>query len=213
MPNLRLRRFLPRSLRRFADDERGTSMIEFAMIMPALLATMAGTHAAGSLFSTATQVSKTSAVVGDIISRTPATTGDSLQAVFDAAEIVIGPDLRSDLQLYAAGVQVVWDSGSNKNITEVLWVRDNRRLKGVMCADRPKIGQQLKHFDVPPQILQQTGQFFVYTRVRHEQALPVAAEIIKLGDGGTYNHDYEHIYLTRDALSTDCPDCNKPPTC
>lgn len=114
-----------RSLRRFLRDDRGVAAVEFALILPFLLALYMGSIEASSLFTVDRRVDVISSTMADLVSRWNPSDGtiDSadLRDYFRAAEGIIVPystaqltQVVSVLQVASNGIAtVVWSCGWN----------------------------------------------------------------------------------------------------
>lgn len=70
-----------RSARRFRRDERGVSVVEFALLLPVLLALLLGTVTLFDLFRTAQSAEKATFTVGDMLSRRTAISDSLLNSM------------------------------------------------------------------------------------------------------------------------------------
>ena len=201
--------------RSFWRDQDGVSAIEFAIILPFMMAAFLGVHTIADAQRVAIEVSRTGATVGDMIARSPSANDQVLDDTFKVADAMVGTQLKDELQLYAAGIAIEQHpSTAGRNRTRVLWVRNNGNLKGAFCAARPRVNQELTGFDVPDDLMSQTGQFFVYVRARLEQTPMFGPEVLQMTQGRTtINHEYANMFLTRNDPSTNCVGCTSGGGC
>jgi Flp pilus assembly protein TadG len=112
-------------LRRFAHDKRGAALVEFALILPAMLALYLGSIEASSLITVDRRVNIISSTVGDLVARWNPDAGAIPSSVltdyFKASEGIIFPYAKSGLQQVVSVVSVaangttsvVWSCGYN----------------------------------------------------------------------------------------------------
>ena len=105
-------RALTNPLRRFAADQKAVAAVEFALIMPFLLALYFGSMEASALFTADKRINTISATVGDLVSQwdpngSPGTIPDAtLTGYFNAAKAIIRP----------------YPSGALKQVVSLIWV-------------------------------------------------------------------------------------------
>ncbi|MDA8870214.1 pilus assembly protein [Rhizobiaceae bacterium] len=112
-------------LDRFRQDDKGIAMVEFAMVLPFLVALWLGLAMLADMENTSTRVSRVTATIGDIVAQSSEVTDDDLDKTFRAAEAFMGTEKASKLQMYVVGlkidedgkVTVAWSRG--KNLTDV----------------------------------------------------------------------------------------------
>lgn len=110
------------TLAHFASHERAVAAVEFALILPFLLALYLGSMEASALFSADRRVNTISATVGDLISQWDPGEGSiptaTVNDYFAAAQALIYPMSTTGLKQVISGVEVKTDG-----TTKVLWSR------------------------------------------------------------------------------------------
>jgi Flp pilus assembly protein TadG len=109
-----------RQVRRFVDDNHAVAAVEFALILPFLLALYLGSIEASSLITVDRRVNIISGTVGDLVARWDPEVGalstSALTDYFDASENIIFPYPTADLVQTVSVVAVDADG-----LTKVLW--------------------------------------------------------------------------------------------
>lgn len=118
-------RLMDRQLRRFARDEEGAAVVEFALILPFLLLLYLGSIEASTLFTVDRRVEVISSTMADLVARWNPNVGPISSAnvadYFKASEGIMVPYPVDDLtqvvtfvQVAAGGTaKVVWSCGHN----------------------------------------------------------------------------------------------------
>lgn len=93
-----LRRQIGRLVRRFAEDKRGAALVEFALILPAMLGLYVGAVEVSSLITIDRRVNIVSSTVGDLVARwdprnpaQPSLPTSDLTDYFEASEGIVFP--------------------------------------------------------------------------------------------------------------------------
>jgi Flp pilus assembly protein TadG len=115
-------RTLTQRLHRFGRNENGAAAVEFALIMPFMLALYFGSMEASMLFTVDKRVNTISSTVGDLVSQwdpntnPPAIPQATLDSYFDASEGIILPYATAGVRQVVSMIFVASDG-----TTKVLW--------------------------------------------------------------------------------------------
>jgi Flp pilus assembly protein TadG len=105
---------LSRRLRGFAQDSRGVSAVEFAMLLPLMLTLYLGTVEISQGVSIDRKVTLTSRTVADLASQASTLSGTDMTSIFSASSAVIQPYDPTQLKLVVSEVSI--DANSNATI-------------------------------------------------------------------------------------------------
>lgn len=201
---------LRKNIQHFFRDDSGTNAIEFAFMFPFLLALLLFITTANDAVNASTEIGKVTVAVADILSQSPSITKETIDATFDAADLLVGDGRTARLELYVVGLEVLPDES-----VAVLWSRDNGNLTSL---SKPSPGD---NYTLPPEVLKRPG-FIVSARARlNHTPLPNHADIgasnmEELGGvplitkviSGDMTYDYESNFVPRSSIATTCDDCN-----
>ena len=115
-------RALLKRVRRFGANETGAAAVEFALIMPFMLALYFGSMEASVLFTADKRVNTVSATVGDLVAQwdpntsPPAIPSATLTSYFSAAQGIMRPYPTTGIKQV---VSLIWVA--NDGTTKVLW--------------------------------------------------------------------------------------------
>jgi Flp pilus assembly protein TadG len=118
-------RALGKLLHRFEREEGGVAAVEFALILPFLLALYFGSIEAGSLYTADKRVNSISSTVGDLVAQwdpdhdgvITTTSSGTLQSYFDASTGLITPYSPVGVQIVVSLVYITKTTGA----TKVIW--------------------------------------------------------------------------------------------
>ena len=111
--------FISRCWKRLARAETGTAAVEFALILPIMLAVYLGTIEASTLITMDRKVQLVAGAVGDLVARAETTISASdMQDYFRAASGIMTPYASEDVLQVVTVVQV-----NDDGTTEVKWSR------------------------------------------------------------------------------------------
>ena len=161
--------------RSFLRNEDGVAAVEFSIVMLFMAPLVFGFVMIIDAEQVSTKVGKTNSMVGDLIARSDVVSQDSLEAVFKAADVVIGPKHKDKLDIYAIGVEMVrndtfdpsaplGEAGNVRSRPVVSWIHAN---KPELCAALPKPGEDFTAGTYTPEAFETNSdfaQFFIYTR-------------------------------------------------
>jgi Flp pilus assembly protein TadG len=108
-----------RKFKRLLGDHSGVSAIEFAFLMPVLIALYLSSYELTTAYSASAKVLKAASTVADAVARQNTVSKTSLAEMIDAARATLSPDSTEGLGLKITGVSV--DSAGNAS---VLWSWD-----------------------------------------------------------------------------------------
>jgi Flp pilus assembly pilin Flp len=109
-----LRRPLPSRLVR---EERGTSAVEFALILPVLIAIYLGGVEFSHTLTVNRKVTSAASAVGDLVAQGTILNEADIQNIFDAAQMILSPYDTTELKMVVSSIDVTDDGDS------VIWSR------------------------------------------------------------------------------------------
>jgi len=187
---------------RFRKDERGISMVEFALISPALLSMYLGAIVATHMEHASTAVGKVTGTVADIIAQSPVVDRDVIDGAFAAGEAMMSQQYSDNLEIELTGVIVEPVPGDNSNNPQrrgrVSWTASHQRRS----LSQPGRGQT---YDLPEWALKRNG-FYVVAKGRLKQT-PLYGDYFNVGADGKMTYNYENIFVPRSSLTTECSNC------
>lgn len=107
------------TVRSLVGDRAGASAIEFAFLMPVLIALYLSSYEITTAYTASARVLKAASTVADAVARQSAVSTASLAEMIDAAQATLAPESAEGLTLKVTGVSV--DSAGN---ARVLWSWD-----------------------------------------------------------------------------------------
>ncbi|MEN0040951.1 MAG: TadE/TadG family type IV pilus assembly protein [Pseudomonadota bacterium] len=189
-------------LRRFRKDERGISMVEFALISPALLSMYLGAIVVTHMEHASTSVGKVTSTVADIISQSPVIDRDIINGAFRAGDAMMAERYADELEIVLTGVIVEPVPGDNSNNPErrgrVAWTASHQRR----TLSQPGRGAA---YPLPEWAKKRNG-FFVAAKGRLKQT-PLYGDYFSVGADGKMTYDYESLFVPRSSLQTECSNC------
>jgi len=191
MPNTNsLRKRIGRLVRRFSQDERGVSTIEFAVVSPFLIALWAGTSLLLSTEHTTTKIGKVTAVVADIIAQSPSVNGEYINAAFDAGSAMMGEVAAADLKIYVAGIEV-----NNDQTIDVKWICGRH-------FSEEQIESATDTLELPAELMQTPG--FIVASYGEYTHTP-----LHIGDSSpSHTYEYRNYFVPRTSLETLSEGCD-----
>ncbi|MEM6616535.1 MAG: TadE/TadG family type IV pilus assembly protein [Pseudomonadota bacterium] len=103
-----------RTLSRFNSDSRGTSGIEFAMILPVMVILYVGCVEVSDSVSNNRKVAAVASAVGDLAAQSANLSDGEINDIFDAATAIIAPYSAAPLEMVLTGVAV--DNNGNARV-------------------------------------------------------------------------------------------------
>lgn len=100
-------RFLPRPLaRRFGGDESGVSAVEFALVLPIMLALYLGGVEVGDALTIKRKVTNVTSSLSDLVTQAKVISNKDMTNILAAAATIIAPYEDSKLQIKVSGVAI-----------------------------------------------------------------------------------------------------------
>jgi Flp pilus assembly protein TadG len=109
-----LQRRLPRWARRFGDDTRGVSAVEFALVLPLMLTLYLGGIEVSQAIATSRKLTLVSRTVADLSSQSSGITATSMTNILNASAAVVSPYNSSKLKVTVSQVKI--DANGNATI-------------------------------------------------------------------------------------------------
>lgn len=130
-------------LRLLVRDRRGIAAVEFAIIVPLLLAMYFVTLEAGQGLETNKKLGRVASIVADLVTQESAVVKDDLDAILQIGSAILQPYGRSKPSIYIAGIQL---DGSTPPKSTVKWYRSliNGAAGKVEPSPQPIIPTSLK---------------------------------------------------------------------
>ncbi len=98
-------------IRRLKADTKGVAAVEFALILPLLVALYVGTIEVSFLVEANQRVTTTTSSLGDLVARTPEVDYCEVDNIFDAARMIIRPETEAELQMRLTSIVEDDDTG------------------------------------------------------------------------------------------------------
>ena len=105
-----------RPLARLAGDRSGVSAVEFALILPILLALYLGGNELGHALTIDRKVTHVTSAVADLVTQAKTISNSEMTNILDAAESIMTPYLTTDLKIKVSFVTIDADS-----VATVVW--------------------------------------------------------------------------------------------
>src|ERR1044072_7291906 len=105
-----------RLLRRFQDDKRGVSAVEFAMLLPLMITLYSGGVEVSSAIAVDRKVTLVSRTLGDLVAQSTSVNATDMTNILNAASSVVQPYSSSLIQVTVSRVDV--DANS---VARVIW--------------------------------------------------------------------------------------------
>lgn len=123
---MRLFQRLASTVARFCSDHQGVAVVEFALVVPGMLALYIGAMESSMLITMDRKVQSVAGAVGDLVARTDGSvSSDELRDYFQAASGIMTPYPTTDVKQMVTVIEVL-PSGA----TNVIWSREY--LNGVL---------------------------------------------------------------------------------
>ena len=165
-------------LNRFARDDKGLALTEFAIAMPFLFAAWLGVCTLVDGETVSTRTSRSVSTVVDIITQAAVVNNERANTAFKAVDALMGPAMGADVNLYVVGLDI--DSTGK---AKVVW---SVAKKGV----KPAIGSV---YPVPVSLRNRAaGQFLVAAKGSYKHSPIFGKNLI-----GDLTYDYEHFFAPR----------------
>lgn len=140
-----------KAIGRLAQDKRGVAAIEFALVVPLMLAMYLGTVEISAAVSVDKKVSRVAATVADLVTQQTDVTVNTLNDIMKVGETVLFPytAAKPDITItainvnssYALGGKVAWSRRYNKGNYQAgeaknsnIWVPEDLRLDGTFLV-------------------------------------------------------------------------------
>jgi Flp pilus assembly protein TadG len=124
----RAARLVRHAIRRFADDQRGVSAVEFAMLLPLMLTLYLGTVELSQGIAADRKVTLTARTVADLVSQVSSVSNSEMTNSLNAATAVIAPYPVGNLKVTVSSVTI--DATGKATIAWSDALNGNARAKG-----------------------------------------------------------------------------------
>jgi Flp pilus assembly protein TadG len=195
------------------SDRQGVAAIEFALVVPLMLAMCLVTWELALAIDTSRKVGRAGSSIGDLVAQQPAITQDELEAIMGIGSVTIQPYNRSDPVVTVTAIEITaGEAEGDAPEAQVVWSRelvgkdasgDNEFQNGAMPGTSVEV----------PENLNVAGSFLI--RVKSELGyLPVISwegdQKASLGLKATRSvYDFNETYYLRPRVSQRiaCDDC------
>jgi len=187
---------------RFLHDKRGIAALEFALVVPLMLAMYLGTIEISSAVAINRKISRVASTVADLVTQQDAVNKDELDSIMEIGEAVLFPYQTRKPDIWITGINV--DSSYPKG-GKVAWSR--RDDKGNPQSGAPKGDDTF----VPPDLrIDDTFLIRVDAKIDYVPVVGwVIGDTIGTKEGGVGVLPMSERYFLRPRLgeSIPCPDC------
>lgn len=186
------------STTRFLRDEKGTTLIEFCLVLPFLLFTFLGFSSIVHMETASTRVGQVSSAVADITAQSPVTDQNLINQAMDAAESIMGGIGTNNLEMVVMGIEIEPDAGGQP-VAKVRWAHGRNNDKLAV----PAVGSI---YDLPTASLS-NGNFLVSAEVQLNYRPIFGGNFFLEWGDDDMTLKYENHYAPRNSLEVDCTDC------
>jgi Flp pilus assembly protein TadG len=169
--------------RRFRADRRGVSALEFALILPIMLALYFGTTEIGTGLTINRKVTHVTSSLADLVTQSKIISNTDMVNIFDAAESIIVPYDVDKLKMTITGIQI-----NSTGVAKVVW-SDTRNGTALTAGST---------YSGLPAGVNQASTFLVTAKVSYDFT-PTIGYLIS----GTFTLE-DQFYLRPRASSTVC---------
>ena len=178
-----------RKFRRFAKSGSGIGSIEFALMLPMLLALYAGFVSVTTATRVSGQVAQVASTVSDLIAQSRSITPQEVDDVLKAGEAIAGTGGARDMMIEAIGIRVDEDGQAL-----VVWSRDKN---GAEPAAPGSI------YTLPDSLMDEAG-FIVASKARLNFTPTILPDYLSFV---SIPFRYEYYFVPRSSLISDCSGC------
>lgn len=191
-------RFLPHRLRAFAREERGAAAIEFAFVVPIMLAMLFGTFELSQAIETNKKAGRGSSLIGDLVTQQATITRAELVAIAELGAAVMAPYQRDIPEVEFVGIQV-----TNEATPRALVTWSQKVVNGVGSRAYP-VGSVI----TIPRNLMIRNTFIVRSELQVKY-LPATSYVVKMQVGSRTGIQMGETYHLRPRTSPTitCADC------
>ncbi len=194
-----LKDLMTKLVRGFKDSERGTITIEFALLVPVLLAVWMGSITVIDMENATTKVGKVTGTVSDILARSETISVNQIDNAFLAGNALLGDGRNTNLEIFVVGLRIEKVDPNDPDevgTVTVMWARG----KNISSLNVPNVGSS---YPLPNGVRQRDG-FLVASRGRlnHE---PFVNSFF--GSQFSAVYDYQNYFVPRSSIETSCNNC------
>jgi Flp pilus assembly protein TadG len=194
----RLARLIPSRLRDFGRDTRGAAAVEFAFVVPIMVAMLFGTHELSQAIETNKKAGRAASLIGDLVTQQAVITRSELVAIAELGEASVAPYNRDKPEVEFVGVQV-----TNEPVPRALVTWSQRVINGVGSRAYP-VGSSI----AIPNNLMIRNTFIIRAELKLKY-YPATSYVIKTQIGARRGIQMGEIYHLRPRTSPTitCGDC------
>jgi Flp pilus assembly protein TadG len=194
----RLARLVPQRLRAFGQQESGAAAIEFAFVVPIMLAMLFGTFELSQAIETNKKAGRASSLIGDLVTQQATVTKNDLVSIAELGAAAIAPYNRDNPEVEFVGIQI-----TNEAVPRALVTWSQRVVNGVGARAYP-VGSAIS---VPANLMIR-NTFMVRSDLRVKY-FPATSYVIKTQVGTRKGIQMGETYHLRPRTSPTitCGDC------
>ena len=183
----------------FKNSDQGTITIEFALLVPALLAMWLGSVAVIDMENATTKVGKVTGTVSDILARSETINTTQIDNAFLAGNALLGDSRNTRLEIYVVGLKIEKvdpNDADEVGTVTVMWARGSQ----ITSLNVPSVGSS---YPLPTEVRKRQG-FLVasHGKLHHTPYIgPV------MGGSSTVEYDYKNYFVPRSSIETSCDNC------
>ena len=182
---------LRRGLRRFGEDRRGVSAIEFAMVAPLMLLILFGLNELGQAMMAQRKVSHAASQVGDLAAQSKSLTKAEVDQIFGAGTATVVPFDTALLKLRLTSI-----TADANNLPKIDWTRSQGMDKRTIVPT-----------DLPAGLVVTKGDSVILAEATYLYSSPFSFQLANYKPIGPVQLN-EHFYLRPRQSNIACSDCD-----